>query len=542
MKAMLKRLSSRGASLIIVFLIALAGGGAASYTSANGPWGAQDAAMYVITARNMMRGIGFGYTLPAGQFSVWTVKPPFYSLILAILGRFGVDLVDAARWLNVLLFVGTIVLAGLIFIRFSSRPAFSIPASLLLAVFPTMVRMYSSSLSEPLFVFCLLASIFCLLGGLKSGSYRWLIPAALLTALLTMTRYIGVAMLPVGVVGIFLFLPGSWKERLKKIVLFGILSGLPILVWETWIYLFVDHSLAGRTVGLDRSVLSGNFIRFYSSITQLVLSWFPLGANIWDLRFRWRYVLIFLIVAIGIVVTLLAVHRSHKRLSLGLGDGDFQMFSVWGMWVICYLLFLAIDGVIATPNPPITNRILLPLFPGLALGLLAGLVCWQNAWFQGRWRWLQVLAWIIGIGGVFWYLPVTYNQVMIPLRNQTTMISYTWKKSETMAAVRALPKDVVIISNDSYIVRVWADRPAYDLMENMQVTFFNRDTPYGSDLSDPAQAAFHGKNTVLVIFTNEFSQQLQDMYGDSGPGRMRTLLTGLLLVGEYADGAIYRYP
>ena len=542
MNAILKRMSARGFSLIVVCLIALAGGGAAIYTSANGPWGAQDAAMYVITARNLMRGIGFGYFLPDGRFSVWTIKPPFYSLLLAAIGRFGVDLVDAARWLNVLLFVGTIVLAGLLFLRFSSRPALSIPASLLLAVFPTMVRLYSSSLSEPLFIICLIASVFCLLGTLKTGRTRWLIPAAAVTALLPMTRYIGVAMLPVGVASIFLFFPASWKERLKKSVLYGILACLPIAVWEAWAYFFVDRSLAGRAVGLGGPELSGNFIRFYSSVTQLVLGWFPLGANIWDLRFRLRYGLIFLVLALGIAVTLLALRRSHKRLSLSLGDANFQLFSIGGLWLVFYLVFLAVDSVIAMPNPPITNRILLPLYPAIALGLLAALACWQNAWFQGRWRWLQVLPWVVAIGGAFWYLPATYHEVMLPLHSQTYMISYTWKNSATMAAARALPQEAVIVSNDSYTVGVWADRPAYDLMENFQEIFFNRDTPYGSDPTDPAQAAFRGKDAFLVIFRDEFSRQLQDAYGENGPARMKTLFTGLVLVGQYADGAIYRYP
>jgi hypothetical protein len=539
---MLKKMTGGGISLVTICLIAIAGGGAAIYSSANGPWGAQDAAMYVITARNMMRGIGFGYFLPTGQFSVWTIKPPFYSLLLAVIGRSGIDLVDAARWLNVFLFVGTIILAGLLFLRFSSKPVLSIPACLLLAIFPTMVRMYSSSLSEPLFIFCLLASVFCLLGALKTARYRWLIPAAVLTGLLPMTRYIGTAMLLVGVISLVILLPAGWKERLVKTVLFGLLSGLPILAWEAWIYFFVDHSMAGRSVGLDRTDLYGNFIRFYSAVTKLVLSWFPLGGNIWNLAFRWRYGVIFLIVASGIAATVLSVRRFHTHTSPVLRDGDFQMFSIWGLWGIFYILFLAIDGVIATPNPPITNRILLPLFPGMALGLLASLVCWQNAWFQGRWRWLQLLPWLIGIGAIFWYFPVTYEQVMIPLHTQTGMTSYPWRKSDTMAAVRTLPEDAIIIANDSYTVGVWADRPAYDLMENLQTPFFDRDAPYGSDPYDPAQKAFQAKNAVLVIFDDEFSRQLQNTYGDQGPARMQTLLAGLILVGRYSDGAIYRYP
>ncbi len=400
---------------VAIAVLAIAGSAAAIYTSANGPWGAEDAATYIITARNLMRGIGLGYFLPNGHFYVWTLKPPLFSLLLAAIGRFGVDLVDAARWLNVLLFTATLIIVGLIFTRVSSSPSLSIPAGLLVVAFPTMVRMYSSSLSEPLFIALLALSVYFMLVFLKLSKNRWLIAAAVSTALLPMTRYIGVAMIPVGFVSLLLFMAGHWKERLKKSLVWGILSSLPIVAWEIWVYFFVDHSLAGRAVGFDRADISGNFTRFYSVLTQIILSWFPLGGNIWELRFRYRYTLIFLILAVVVAATLLAARRSHKQLSLSLSDSDFQIFSIWGLWVVSYVAFLAIDGIIATPNPPITNRILLPLFVGMALCLMGGLACWQRAWFQGGRRWLQVVPWIIGIGSLFWYAPTTINEVILPL-------------------------------------------------------------------------------------------------------------------------------
>ncbi len=111
-----------------------------------------------------------------------------------------------------------------------------------------------------------------------------------------------------------------------------------------------------------------------------------------------------------------------------------------------------------------------------------------------------------------------------------------------MAAVRALPKDVVIVSNDSYEIWVWADRPAYDAIENMQASFFNHDTPYGSDLSDPAQKAFRTQGAALVIFRDEFSNQLESAYGNASQARLTTLFKGLVLAGKFTDGAIYYYP
>lgn len=539
----MKRPSLRTLCLIAVGVLAVIGGVMAIYSSANGPWGYEDSATYIITARNLMRGLGLGYYYPDGSFHVWTIKPPLYSVVLSLIGRFGADLVDASRWLNILFFAVTIFLGGLILIQASSAMEFSFPTGLLLLMFPTMVRMSGSAMSEPLFVFLLLASLYGLLGLFKYRSAPWLVLSALSVSLLPMTRYIGVAMIPVGVIGIFLFLPGSWKERLWKAVLFGVLAGLPILIWEGWVYFRVDHSLAGRTVQLDWGAMSARLVQFYAPVTSYVMSWIPFGGNVLKLRFRTRYGLIFLGIAAVVVVTLLAVRRTQKSLARMRTDPNFQLFGIAGLWLVAYLLFLAIDALVANPVPPIDNRIMLPFYAGLVLCLMGAVASWKNAWFGGSRRWLNVLPWSVALGVFFWYLPVTINQVMIPDHQGVGQTAYTWKSSATMAALRQLPENTVIVSNDSYAIWVWADRTAFDVIDDSSPTFILKQAnPYGSDLSDPAQAAFREKGAALVIFDQEFQGQLRDRFGQNDPTRVNTLLAGLTIAGKYADGAIYYYP
>ena len=537
----LKRLSAQSVAQIAAGMIALAGGGAAAYSSANGPWGNQDAAVYIVTARNLLRGIGYGYRLPNGSFVVWTVKPPLYSAVLAVIGRFGADLVDAARWLNVLFFAASLLLAALIFVRFSERPALGIVAALLVAAFPTMVRMSSSSMSEPFFVFTLLLSVYLLLALLRTGTYRRLIPAAILAGLLPMVRYIGVAFIPVGLVAVLGSLAGGWKERLAKTSLYALISGLPILTWAAWVYFAVDRSVAGRSLVLGQADVLGNLIRFYSSTVQIALSWFPLGGQVWDLRFGLRNGTILLAVVLLVGITLLAVRRLHRRLAEARADADFQNVVIWWLWSAAYVAFLAIDSLVANPNPPITNRILLPLYAGLPLCLVGMLACWQKAWFRGRLRWLQALPWLVAVGGLVWYLPVTYSQVMLPLHSQTGLISYGWRVSPTMAAVRALPRDTIVVSSDAYAVMTWADRSAYDLLENLEPDFIHHDAVYGTDSTDPAQDAFR-QGAVLVVFADEFPGQIASAYGQAGTDRLSTLFRGLTIAGQYADGTIYYFP
>jgi hypothetical protein len=527
--------------LAITGLLSLVGAGLAIYLTANGPWGFQDSGSYIITARNMARGLGFGYYLPSGGFVVWTIKPPVFSAVLAAIGIFGADLVAAARWFNIIVYAACIFLTGLIFIRFTSAPLLSIPAGLLMIAFPTMIRMAGSVMSEPLFTLFLTAGIFALLGYFRYGTKGWLAFSALAVGLLPMTRYIGVAMIPVGAAAVFLFLPGSWKKRLGHTVLFGFLASLPILVWQGWVYLFVDRSLAGRVLSLEWSAMPARFVQFYSGVTQLILTWMPLGGAIWNLRFRYRYALIFL-VAVGLfVATLGAARKVHKDFGKVRLDSDIQLTGLAVLWLASYLAFLAVDGLVMIPIPPIPNRILLPLFTGLLLGVLGMLAIWQAAWFKGGWRWLKALPWALAVLGAAWYTPVTLDEVLIRYHQGVGMTAYTWRASETMAAVRALPPDTVIVANDSYTLWIWADRTAYSVMENLDAYFITKDQPYGAWTNDPAQAAFRN-GAALVIFEDEFAEQMESAYGQAGLTRLDSLFSGLTVGASYPDGKIFYDP
>jgi 4-amino-4-deoxy-L-arabinose transferase-like glycosyltransferase len=439
-------------------------------------------------------------------------------------------------------YTASIFLTGRIFIRFSSSPALGIVASLLMVVFPTSLRMAGSAMSEPLFILILALSFYCLLEYFRNQINAWLVFSGVVASLLPMTRYIGVVIIPAGVLGIFLFLQGTWKKRLTRAVVFGILASLPLLIWQGWIYFFVDQSLAGRTLSLEAGAMSARFIQFYSGVTQLVLSWVPFfGGAIWNLPFRYRYGLIFL-VAVGIfVATVLAARRAAKDAARSKIDSCIWIAGLAGLWLVTYLGFLAVDGLIVIPIPPITNRILLPVFFGLLVGLLGVCDIWQTAWLQRKWHWIKAMPWVLALGALIGYYPITLNEVLVPYHQGVGMTAYSWRDSETMAAVRALPPGTVIVTNDSYTLWVWADRTAYSLVETLDPYFLGQGSSYGALLSDPSQYAFRN-GAALVIFEDEFAKQMESSYGEAGTKRLETLFNGLIIGGSYADGKIYYYP
>ena len=123
--------------------------------------------MYISTARSLDRGQGLVYYEADAAFRPITIEPPFYSIALGAIGLLRVNLVAAARWLNIFAFVASIFIAGWIFYRYSRVPALGIVASALMCAFPYMVWMFGSAYSEPLFVLLFLAGGWGLLAYLQ---------------------------------------------------------------------------------------------------------------------------------------------------------------------------------------------------------------------------------------------------------------------------------------------------------------------------------------------------------------------------------------
>ena len=84
--------------------MSIAGAAIAIYTTANGPWGYTDPVVYISTARSLDRGQGLVYYEADAAFRPITIEPPFYSITLGAIGLLRVNLVAAARWLNIFAF------------------------------------------------------------------------------------------------------------------------------------------------------------------------------------------------------------------------------------------------------------------------------------------------------------------------------------------------------------------------------------------------------------------------------------------------------
>ena len=160
--------------------------------------------------------------------------PPLFPLLLAGIGLFGADIVQAARWLNALLFGGTIFLAGYFIARFTRSGLLGLLSAALLLFSPILVRVYAWAMSEPVFLFLGFLGLFLSLRYASAPSRPRLVAAALACGLSFLARYIGVAFLGAAGLVILAFSGPGWGKRLKDLLLFAGIGLAPMAAWLAW--------------------------------------------------------------------------------------------------------------------------------------------------------------------------------------------------------------------------------------------------------------------------------------------------------------------
>ncbi len=479
--------SSKYLILAAILFICAAGAAIAIYTTANGPWGYTDPVVYISTARSLDRGHGLVYYEADAAFRPITIEPPFYPIALSVIGLFGENLVVAARWLNIAAFIASIFIAGWIFYRYSRAPALGIVASALMCAFPYMVWMFGSAYSEPLFVLTFLAGGWGLLAYLQKEKPGRLLLSALLVGLVPATRYAGIAMVLAGGGSILLLASGKGWVRVKKSILFTILASLPILLWLIWIYFSTAHSVGGRNLGLSLLGLSAQFQGFRGIFMDTVWKWVPFQSKGALLGYRLRFFLMGILLVDLLGLSLLAERRIEKDSADGASHSGIRIFTFFGLSSLLFVGVLILTYLFTHPTIDVDNRMLLPLYVGCVMSFYAAWAVWHAAWFKGKIRLLQALPWLVAVLCVAWYVPQA-RDVAKYFHTGDGLTAYHWNRSDLIQAVRALPANQPVISNDWELLELWTGRPIHGFWNTYPSKPPIQITTYGSDPSDPVQS------------------------------------------------------
>lgn len=527
-----RRLVLGMAALVVVAVLALV------YATRLGPWIFSDSVEYIVSGRNLLGGRGVGLILPTGQFQPIYLHPPFYPLALAAVGALGIDLVIAARWMNILFF-GLIILvaAGIIYYATGS-PWFAIAAGLLFMFNPALAWVSAGAMSEPLFLLSGLVGLLLLLKYFETGSRRLLLLAGVASGIAALTRYPGVALVATGWVAIAIFSQGRWRRRASDAVLFVLLAGVPILLWLVYVTAQPTVGLLGQSAFGAVDLWKG-WIPLRIGLVDTVWAWIPFQDQLPSLPYPPKPRLI---LAAGLVLAsmvVLAARKIGRR-----GDGSWhqnralQLIVLLSAFALASVAFLAISfafSAIELDQANIDERILLPVQLAMALALLAATDLFLKAW--PKQRWIGALAGVVVALTVVSYLPRTVK-MLSDLHDNGAGIG-NWGGSATVREVGALPPNIPIITNESAILLFYLDRPAYDLPELIGPKVVEPFTRLGDGDSE-ADRVFREEGAALALF---FSVPFQFywIYYEDTDARLAALTEGLHAHSTLGDGTIYFY-
>ena len=197
-------------------------------------WGvgvSHDSVFYLSSAENFLEGAGISRVGGGNVAKPLTHFPPLYPLSLSLVGFFLGDVNQAANWIASLFFaINTTLVMALIYLGVNSLKTAFVGA-LIVIISPMILDVHFEAMSEPIYLtFCFL-SIGFLASYLRNEKRGFFLAAAAASAGAYLTRYVGVTVVVTGMISLLLFYPASWKRKIQKAFLYGLIGAVPIISW-----------------------------------------------------------------------------------------------------------------------------------------------------------------------------------------------------------------------------------------------------------------------------------------------------------------------
>lgn len=519
-----------------ILLAAVAGGAIIAYGTLWGPWAYSDGVGYLVNARNLVLGRGLGLYRASGDFILLITHPPLYPLMLAGLGSLGVPLVAAARWIDVVLFAGFLAAAGLGFQRLSRSGWLALGLTVCLLVQPAIVLAYLSAMSEPLFLICILLCLLSLAAHLAQPNRKLLILSAGAAAGALMTRYPGAALVAAGALALAVLSRADRRRRLRESLTFLSIGVVPTLAFILWSQL----ALQSRTPrGLKSSLdLLGLLKSFVAQAAASIWDWKPVPPDVIPnsiVPIAWTRPIagaLALIMAGALAAAVILALRARAEQPVGQRAGwEWRPAALFGLFILGHLGFVLTAYLVTNPTPDIDQRTLLPV---LLVGLLLAFAVMHGLLNLARpsilLRATLVVLVVLSVTG--WAI-ISQDTILGMHRTGLGYTSKAWQASETMAAVRQLPADLTLVSNETAAILLYTDRSAFEVpgLESGDAQMLS--IPFGSGNSDLERDYQEGR-AALVVF-DSLEHQLKGVT-QATPS---DLTQGLRLLFKGKDGAIY---
>ena len=443
----------------VLFFLALSFAAAAAfalllYATPQGLGLNDDSIAYIAGARSLLSGHGYRelWLVSAGYV---THFPPGFPGALAFISLLtGADPLRASRLLNGLLFGLNTFLMGWLALRMTGSRILGLLTAALFILTPGLLRIHSNAMSEPLYVFFTLLA-FLLLDvyfASRRRSWVWLAAAGCVIGLAYLTRYAALALLATGIAACLL-LHDTWRGRItRSLVLLG--GFLPWMAGWAIRNRLVGGSLTNRALGwhpiTPENIRLG--LRTFSGFLVPVETW-----QLQLLRVRGFFEIVLIVLALGLLAWVLAV--SFRRLLRPAEGAAVQPIALMNaLYAFGYFLALAATMTFFDPATKFQLRILAPIFVSLLLLLAYGIAALADR--GGRRTALAVGVLILAVSAF------GQGSSLAELRRGGQIYANErWFAAPAIAALRQLPPQVEIHTNQPGVIYLYAGRPGALLPE-----------------------------------------------------------------------------
>jgi hypothetical protein len=483
-----------------------------------------DSVGYIGSARNILA--GDGYSRLVGDYSTRPVTnyPPMFSIVLAFIGLFGLEIVDAAWWLNVLLFSINIVLVSVIARKITANGYFGLATGLIFAISSPFLRAHVYAMTEPLFLLFSFLALWFMVKYIGASNWRWLAVSGLLAGFAFITRYVGVALFATSIFSLLIFQP-DWKKRLKAGIIFLASGFPPVIIWLVR-NMIVSENPANRSLiwhPIPLRKIQEGLQNFWGWLLPETFGIIEKFLTIWGIIFA-----LLLILILALIIGLLVLYLRRR---LPVEKENFILGWVFGLHALVYLGTLVVSMTFVDASPIFEDRILAPFTVCILIGIVVLL-----AWLWAR----KVKLVRLGVLLLMVILLLSLAEDSLDTvrdyhADGLGFSSATWRNSETIQAVNDLPEDLILFSNRITAIYILTDRPAFILPSPLNPATNEPRENYVQDVAFIRDEVNNQGAVMVVFWYQELIQDPEDRVW------MDDLTSGLPVLLETNDGIIFGY-
>jgi hypothetical protein len=379
---------------------------------ATATWGigaSTDTVTYLSVARSLLKGRGF-----VGMDGTPMVEfPPLYPFMLSVaIAVLPVSPLEAVRWVSI---VSAGWCSGLAIVLVLSllRTFLTKAIGLLLVLFALPLwSVYVMGWSEPPFIALNLLLIYALSYCICHPVTKNVVWASVLTALGTLTRYMGVVSVAVGAAGLMLANSLPRQVKYKYLLEYSLLSLLPLTLW-----LVRNYILSGTLMG-ERVPSARTFWTNWQDCCRVVDGWFFPGAAV---------VIIPLMVG-GLILSWMAYRCTAERTQ----KTRYAVLFLVGLCVVVYVVVL-LGSASRVAFDALDDRLLSPIYVPLLLLVLGSYERLCDIWPHGAVRLIAAMLLV-----VLMVCSVLHGVALLRETRSTGMdfTASSWRKSPALAYVR----------------------------------------------------------------------------------------------------------